>query len=78
VVRLTVSMDPSALLKPNKAWEVRSAGKGPKGEQWYAWDGPVLNGSVARVERPRVKHEPWVVSIGADVQPYEFVEFKDR
>jgi SRSO17 transposase len=25
------------LLKANRAWEVRSAGKGSKGERWYAW-----------------------------------------
>jgi SRSO17 transposase len=25
------------LLKDKKAWEVRSAGKGSKGERWYAW-----------------------------------------
>ena len=25
------------LLKGKKAWEVRSAGKGSKGERWYAW-----------------------------------------
>jgi SRSO17 transposase len=25
------------LLKGKRAWEVRSAGKGPKGQRWYAW-----------------------------------------
>ena len=25
------------LLKGKKGWEVRSAGKGSKGERWYAW-----------------------------------------
>src|SRR4029077_19420001 len=25
------------LLKAKKAWEVRSAGKGSKGQRWYAW-----------------------------------------
>ena len=25
------------LLKAKRHWEVRSAGKGSKGERWYAW-----------------------------------------
>ena len=25
------------LLKAKRAWEVRSAGQGSKGERWYAW-----------------------------------------
>ena len=27
----------SAWLKDKRRWEVRSAGKGSKGERWYAW-----------------------------------------
>jgi SRSO17 transposase len=35
--KTTCSEAVSKLLKRRKAWEVRSAGKGSKGERWYAW-----------------------------------------
>jgi Tetracyclin repressor-like, C-terminal domain len=35
--RMTCADAVRKLLKDNKQWEVRSAGKGSKGERWYAW-----------------------------------------
>jgi SRSO17 transposase len=35
--RMTCADAVKKLLKGKKAWEVRSAGKGSKGERWYAW-----------------------------------------
>jgi SRSO17 transposase len=35
--KLTCAEAVSALLKDKRRWEVRSAGKGSKGERWYAW-----------------------------------------
>ena len=35
--RMTCAEAVKKLLKGKRAWEVRSAGKGPKGERWYAW-----------------------------------------
>ena len=35
--KTTCAQAVSKLLKRAKAWEVRSAGKGSKGERWYAW-----------------------------------------
>ena len=34
---MTCAQAVKKLLKNKKAWEVRSAGKGSKGERWYAW-----------------------------------------
>jgi hypothetical protein len=34
---LTCAEAAGRLLKDNRRWEVRSAGKGSKGERWYAW-----------------------------------------
>jgi SRSO17 transposase len=34
---MTCAQAVKKLLKRKKAWEVRSAGKGSKGERWYAW-----------------------------------------
>ena len=36
-VTLTCAEAASRLLKARRRWEVRSAGKGSKGERWYAW-----------------------------------------
>jgi SRSO17 transposase len=36
-VRLTCADAVRRLLKGKRGWEVRSAGKGSKGERWYAW-----------------------------------------
>ena len=36
-VRMTCADAVRKLLKDNKQWEVRSAGRGSKGERWYAW-----------------------------------------
>jgi hypothetical protein len=35
--RMTCADAAKKLLKGKKTWEVRSAGKGSKGERWYAW-----------------------------------------
>ena len=35
--KMTCAEAVSKLLKRTKAWEVRSAGQGSKGERWYAW-----------------------------------------
>jgi SRSO17 transposase len=35
--RMTCKEAVKRLLKDKKRWEVRSAGKGPKGDRWYAW-----------------------------------------
>ena len=35
--RMTCKDAMKKLLKAKRAWEVRSAGKGSKGERWYAW-----------------------------------------
>jgi SRSO17 transposase len=35
--RMTCKDAAKKLLKARRAWEVRSAGKGSKGERWYAW-----------------------------------------
>jgi SRSO17 transposase len=34
---LTCAQAAARLLRDNRRWEVRSAGKGSKGERWYAW-----------------------------------------
>ena len=36
-VKMTCAEAVKKLLKGKRAWEVRSAGKGSKGERWYAW-----------------------------------------
>ena len=36
-VKLTCKEAASQLLRSKRRWEVRSAGKGSKGERWYAW-----------------------------------------
>jgi SRSO17 transposase len=36
-ITMTCAQAARTLLKRGKAWEVRSAGKGSKGERWYAW-----------------------------------------
>jgi SRSO17 transposase len=36
-IRMTCAEAVRKLLKGKKAWEVRSAGQGSKGERWYAW-----------------------------------------
>ncbi|WP_344449866.1 IS701 family transposase, partial [Acrocarpospora macrocephala] len=36
-LRLTCAQAVRRLLKDHRRWEVRSAGKGSKGERWYAW-----------------------------------------
>jgi SRSO17 transposase len=35
--KLTCAQAVKALLKDKRRWEVRSAGRGSKGERWYAW-----------------------------------------
>jgi len=35
--KLTCADAVTALLKQERRWEIRSAGKGPKGDRWYAW-----------------------------------------
>jgi SRSO17 transposase len=35
--KLTCAEAVKALLRQNRRWEVRSAGKGSKGDRWYAW-----------------------------------------
>jgi len=45
--RLTCAEAVARLVKDKRRWEVRSAGKGSKGERWYAWAsvaGAVLDG----------------------------------
>jgi SRSO17 transposase len=35
--KLTCKDTVTSLLKHKRRWEIRSAGKGPKGDRWYAW-----------------------------------------
>ena len=68
--KLTCAEAVQALLKDKRRWEVRSAGKGSKGERWYAWAW-IATASAA----PPPAHPPpparaasWPSTYGADVR----------